>query len=432
MRRVRNWARSAGADPARIARPRSEGEVAALVRAARADGLPVKAIGAGHSFTPIAMTEGVLVDLSALSGLVAHDVARRRVVLGAGTRLRDLPAILAPLGLALENMGDIDAQTIAGATSTGTHGTGIGFGGLATQITGARIVDGTGRIIRVAHDENAELLPAVRLGLGALGVLTQIEIQCVPSFVLHAVERSEPFAAIDDLLDRAREIDHVEAYWWPHTDRLSTKQNVRLPSDAAIARPHPAAEWVEDELLGNAALAAKCAVGWAIPPATPALNRAAAALYGSREFADDSHRVFTSPRRVRFRELEYAIPAAALPDALRQVRRAIERSGERISFPVELRFAAADDVWLSTAYGRETAYVAVHRWWREDPRALFAAVEDVLRRFDGRPHWGKLHTRRRVDLEPAYSRMGDFLAVRERMDPERVFRNAYTRRVLGE
>lgn len=430
-RRVITWGRSASATPARIARPGSIGEVQGIVQRARSDGMSVKAIGSGHSFSAIAMTDGVLVDVSRMAGLLGHDPARRRVTLGAGTRLADLPAILRPLGLALENMGDIDAQTIAGAVSSGTHGTGIGFGGLATQVVGVTFVDGSGSLVRIADDERAELLPAARLSLGALGIAVAVEIQCVPAFLLHAVERAEPFDAVDELLDRARAIDHVEAYWWPHTDRLSTKSNARLPIDTPHEKVDRARRWIDDDLLGTAGLAAMCGVGRAVPAAVPALNRLAASVWGNRQFTDDSHAVFTTPRRVRFREMEYAIPAEALPDALRAVRRLIDRRAWRVSFPIELRFAAADDVWMSTAYGRETAYVAVHRHWRDDPRAYFADVEQIMQEFDGRPHWGKMHARTGADLRAVYPRMGDFLAVRDALDPDRVFDNSYTRRVLG-
>lgn len=428
---VENWGRSARAHPIRVSAPTTAEELADIVRRAAADGGTVKAIGAGHSFSDIAMTDGVLIDVAAFSGLIAHDPESRRVTIGAGTRLRQLPMILRPLGLAVQNLGDIDTQTIAGAVSTGTHGTGIGFGGIATQITAVTLVDGAGEIRRIATDADPQWLPAVQLGLGALGVLVAVELQCVPMFLLHAVERSEPFDVIDDLLDRARAIDHVEAYWWPHTGRLSTKSNARLAPDAAFAAPHPVRGWLEDELLGTAAHWAICSVGTVAGFATPAINRFAAAVYGRRSFTDDSHAVFTSPRRVRFRELEYAIPAEALPEALREVRALIERRRWRVSFPIEVRFAAADDLWLSTAYGRESAYIAVHRYWRENPEPYFSEVEAILRGYDGRPHWGKMHGRSRSDLASAYPRFDDFLAARDFFDPERTFANDYTRRVLG-
>jgi FAD/FMN-containing dehydrogenase len=209
-----------------------------------------------------------------------------------------------------------------------------------------------------------------------------------------------------------------------------TTQNARLPADAERRPVGPVANWVEERLLSNAVLAAKCAVGHVIPALTPPINRLATRVYGDREYVDHSHEVFTAPRDVRFREMEYALPVAAVPSALRELRAMIDASGWRIEFPVEVRVAASDDTWMSTSYGRDSGYVAVHRSIREDPTAYFAAAERILLAHDGRPHWGKLHSLGRAELEPRYPRFADFVAVRERLDPDRVFTNAYLDRVL--
>ena len=425
-----NWSRAEGSTPAYRARPTSVDEVIAVVRAARDRGLTVKAVGAGHSFTDIAATIGVMVDLSGLTGIVA--VEGDRVTLRAGTHLYDLPALLGPLGLALENMGDIDRQTIAGATSTGTHGTGARFRGLAAQIVAMKLVTAGGDILTVSETENAEILPAVRLGLGALGIAVEITIQCVPSFLLKAVEHPEPF---DDVLDsfeqRAVESDHFEFYWWPHTDAVMTKNNTRLPGDAERAPVKPVANWVEETLMSNVVLAMKSGLGSVLPRSIQPLNRLATRVYGDREYTDHSYEVFTAPRNVRFRELEYAIPRPALAQALRDLRGLIERKGWDISFPVEVRVAAPDDNWLSTAYQRESAYIAVHKYFREDHFPYFRAVDQLLRSYDGRPHWGKIHFQDAAELSTRYPRFADFRSLRNRLDPDRVFANAYLDRVLG-
>lgn len=427
----RNWGRSVSARPVLVARPETGDEVAAVVRSARERGITVKAIGAGHSFTAIAAADGVQVDVSALGGIRRID--GDLVTVGAGTHLYDLSPLLAEHGLALENMGDIDRQTVAGATSTGTHGTGARFGGLATRIAGATLVTADGGVLTVSEQENPELLPAVQLGLGGLGILTEITVRTVPAFLLHAVERPAGFdEVLDDFEARMTATDHVEFYWWPHTERVMTKANTRLPADAERRPVGPVANWIEERLLSNAVLAAKCAVGHAIPALTPPINRLATRVYGDREYVDRSHEVFTAPRDVRFREMEYALPRAAVPSALRELRRAIDDAGWRIEFPVEVRVAAHDDTWLSTSYGRESGYIAVHRSVREDPAAYFAAAERIFLAHDGRPHWGKLHSLGRAELAPRYPRFDEFVAVRERLDPEHVFTNAYLDRVLGE
>jgi FAD-linked oxidoreductase len=428
----RNWGRSERIRPARVERPKDASAVQRAVVAAAERGLHVKPVGAGHSFSGIAVSPGVQLDLYELSGVIAVDRASGRVTLGAGTNLYRLPELLEPYGLALENMGDIDRQTIAGATSTGTHGTGGRFGGLATQITGATLVTGDGSLLAVNETENAELLPAVRLGLGALGVLVDLTIQCVPEYLLHAVERSEPLGEVlDAYLERSADADHFEFYWFPHTETAVTKTNTRLPMDAE-RRPRPRfGSWVDDELVANGAYRAICALGSVVPAVIPPVNRVAAGLMGNGDFTDISSRVFVSDRSVRFREMEYALPREAVPQALRDVDALITSRGWRISFPVEVRSAAADENWMSTAYGRDTGYIAVHRYFREDPTEYFAGVEAVMRSYDGRPHWGKMHTRTAGDLRSAYPRFGDFVAVRDRLDPAGVFENRYLRTVLG-
>ena len=427
-----NWGRVESSTPAFRARPASVDEVQAVVREARSRGLGVKAVGASHSFTDIAATIGVMVDIGALDGLLEVDTVRHRATLGAGTNLYQLPALLDPHGLALENMGDIDRQTIAGATSTGTHGTGARFRGLAAQIVALKLVTASGDLLTISETENADLLPAARLGLGALGIVVEVTIQCVPSFLLRAVEHPEPFdEVLDSFEQRAVEHDHFEFYWWPHTDIVMTRTNTRLPIDAEHTKPGRFANWVEERLMQNGALGAKSALGAVMPRWTPAINRFATRVYGDREFTDLSYDVFTSPRNVRFRECEYALPRPAIAQALRDIRGLIERNDWRIGFPIEVRVAAPDENWLSTAYQRESGYIAIHQYWREDHLPYFRAVDKLLRSYDGRPHWGKIHFQDAAELATRYPRFDDFRAVRRRLDPDRVFANAYLDRVLG-
>lgn len=427
-----NWGRSESVRPQRVERPRDAEAVQRAVAAAAKQGMRVKAVGAGHSFTGIAVAPGVLLDLADVSGVLDVDLERSRVRLAAGTHLHQLPRLLRPYGLALQNMGDIDRQTIAGATSTGTHGTGGAFGGLATQIVAVTLVTGSGALLTVSEDENPELLPAVRLGLGALGVLVDITLQCVPAYLLKAVERPEPLQQVlDSYLERSAAEDHFEFYWFPHTETGLTKTNTRLPLTEQRAPLSAAGRWVDDELLANGVYRGVCAVGTLTPAIIPPFSRFAQRLTGNRDFTDHSPRVFVTNRTVRFREMEYAIPREAVPEALAAVKALIERRGWRISFPIEVRSAAADDNWLSTAYGRETGYIAVHRYYREDPTEYFTAVEEIMAAHDGRPHWGKMHYRDAESLRETYPRFDDFLAVRDRLDPDRRFENAYLRRVLG-
>jgi FAD/FMN-containing dehydrogenase len=328
----------------------------------------------------------------------------------------------------MENLGDIDRQTIAGATSTGTHGTGLRFGGLATRIRAATIVTAAGT---VEHIDDPRRLPAVALGLGALGVLVDLTIQCVPSFPMHAVERPEN---VDTVLaewpERIASADHFEFYVWPHTEVVLTKTNTRLEAGSPLKPVSGFGEWLDDR-MNNEVFAAILGVGRMVPPLIPPINRLAVKLTGDREFTDDSQTVFTSLRTTRFREQEYAIPVDAVPDAVLAVRALIAKRGWKIPFPIEVRAAAPDDLMLSTASGRASGYIAVHTSHHADPTIYFREVEQIMVELGGRPHWGKMHTRDHGYLRTVYPRFGEFAAVRDELDPDRVFSNPYLERVLG-
>ncbi|MDQ1696742.1 MAG: L-gulono,4-lactone dehydrogenase [Frankiaceae bacterium] len=428
----KNWAGNQQAHPHAVEHPRSAEEVALTVKRARDEGRHVKAVGAGHSFTAAAATDGTLLHLDRLTGAVVSDLASGLVTVQAGTPLHELNRILAELGLAMSNLGDIDRQTISGATSTGTHGTGSRLGGLATQIRGLELVVGDGSIVTCSATERPELFSAARVGLGALGVVTAVTLQCEPAFLLEADERPMPLEEVmEGLDDLADGNEHFEFYWFPHTDVALTKRNNRL-APGEPARPLKRwKEWLDDEFFANTLFNLVCAVGRRRPALVPRLNKSAAKMLGARRFSAPSHEVFTSPRRVRFVEMEYAVPRAAIRDAVRAVQRVVERDNLLVSFPIEVRVAAPDDIPLSTAYGRDSAYVAIHRYRGEPFEPYFRAVEAEMRALDGRPHWGKMHWRTSDDLRPAYPRFDDFLAVRDTVDPDRVFANDYLETVLG-
>lgn len=429
----RNWGRTVAAHPSTVAAPASAEEVCDVVRAAAARGGRVKVVGAGHSFTAIAQADDVLMSLDAVRGLLDVDRNARTVTLGAGTRLRDIPSLLRPYDLAMENLGDIDAQSVAGAISTGTHGTGIQFRGIAAQVSGAVLVTGEGNLLRVDATHTPELLPALALGLGALGILVEVTIQCVDAFDLRAMERAEPLAAvIESMGERALTSDHFEFFWFPHTEIALTKTNTRVAAGADRAPLTRTRRWFDESLMSNGLFRATCAIGRLSPKSVPIMNRAAAQLSGERSFSDSSTNVYTTRRTVRFTEMEYAIPFEQVTEAFAEIRAAIDREGWTISFPVEVRFAAADDLWMSTAYQRTTAYIAAHRVLGEDPRPYFHTLERIMRARGGRPHWGKMHWRAAADLRDAYPRFDDFVDLRAKLDPRRVFTNRYLDRVLGD
>ncbi|WP_328690590.1 FAD-binding protein [Streptomyces caniferus] len=427
----RNWAGNVTARPARSMTPASTEEVAAAVRAAAADGLTVKAAGTGHSFTPAAATDGLLIRPERLTGVRAVDRAAGTVTVAAGTPLKHLNHTLAAHGLSLTNMGDIMEQTVSGATATGTHGTGRDSASIAAQITALELVTADGSVLTCSAGENPEVFAAARLGLGALGVVSELTFAVEPEFLLTA--REEPMA-FDEVTDRFDELvaenEHFEFYWFPHTGSCNTKRNNR--SQGPAAPPGRVSGWVEDELLSNGVFQLACTVGRAVPAAIPGIAKVSSRALSARTYTDIPYKVFTSPRRVRFVEMEYALPRAAAVAALGELKALVERSDFKVSFPVEVRTAPADDLPLSTASGRDTAYLAVHMYRGTPYEAYFAAVERIMTAHDGRPHWGKLHTRDAAYLADAYPRFGEFTAVRDRLDPDRRFANAYLRRVLGD
>jgi L-gulono-1,4-lactone dehydrogenase len=424
-----NWGRSVTTHPVRIAHPGSTAEVSGIVREAVAAGLTVKAVGASHSFTAIAATDGILLRLDRMDRILGHDSATGRVRVQAGISLHDLNPRLNALGLALPNLGDVDPQSVAGAVSTGTHGTGGRLFGISAAVVAIQLVTGNGEVLEI--DERHPWFGAARVTLGAFGIVTEVTLQCVPAFLLHA--REEPMA-LPDVLDRVDDLvadnDHFEFYWFPHTEKALAKRNNRVP-DGTERRPVGRfRHWLDDEFLSNTAFEGINRVVARRRSWIPRVNSIAASVLSAREYVDDSYNVFVSPRTVRFRESEFAMPREALPDVLAELAAWFGAGHENISFPIEVRFTAADDVWMSTGHERDNCYVAVHQYWRSDPTAYFAAAQDIFTAHEGRPHWGKIHTLDAAYFARTYARFDDFVSIRDELDPARTFSNPYLDRVL--
>lgn len=430
-----NWSGSATSCPSEILQPASEQEVVAIVERASRAGQRVKAVGAGHSFTALAATDGMLVNLDRIAGLVAVDRELMTARIRAGTRLRDIPGLLQPHGLALANQGDVDPQSLAGAISTGTHGTGLGHTGFAGMVRSFRIVTPDG-MARHAHPEAAglegRLFELARVSLGAFGIVTEVEIDVVDTFILEASEHAEPLdGVIADFENLARGADHFEYYWFPRTDIACTKYNTRLP---ASETPHPVPTWrkvVADEAMNNGLFGAMCQVASVIPPLSRPLAQLSARFLAQRDYSDYAHNVFVSTRRVRFNEMEYAVDLADATAVLSEVRATFNRSDQQVIFPIEVRATAADSVPLSTAKGRESCYIAVHRFHRDDHEALFAQIEPIFKAAGGRPHWGKLHTLGFEELSARHEDLADAAQLRAEVDPAGMFVNDAVRRVFG-
>ncbi|MDT0329624.1 D-arabinono-1,4-lactone oxidase [Nocardiopsis lambiniae] len=424
------WADTYQARPKRTASPNDTPEVVAAVTSAAADDLRVRMVGSGHSFTDVAVTDGLLLSPTSLTKVRSVDPEAGTATVEAGLPLCDFNEVLAGHGVALANMGDIAVQTMAGAVQTGTHGTGRDAGGLASQVVGLEMVLADGSVVACSAEREPELFHAARVGLGAFGVVTALTMAVRPSFLLHAREEPMP---LDEVLERLPELRsdnaHFEFFWFPHTGNTNTKRN-----NISVGPARPLSRfkaWLDDDFLSNTLFDGVNRVCRRFPGTVPTVNQISSRALSARAYTDVSYKVFASVRDVRFVEMEYAIPAEHLVDVLREARRIVDRGDHRVSFPVEVRFAPADDVWLSTAYGRDTAYVAVHMYKGTPYEAYFADLEAVFTSVGGRPHWGKMHTRDRSYLETVYPRLGDALAVRDRVDPDRRFGNDYLDRVFG-
>lgn len=429
----KNWAGTYRCGPTRIESPSTERQIVAIVRSSVERGERVKVIGSGHSFTDIACTDGVMIRLDNYNQVLSVDRDAATVTAQSGITLLQLSEAIAHIGLAMENMGDVGYQTISGAISTATHGTGERFGNISSQVVGLSLITANGDVRHCSPDKDADVFKAAQIGLGALGVLSTVTLKCVPAYNLRSVQ--EPHL-VDELLEQFDELcasgDHFEFFWWPHTDLAQAISNTRTQDPPLKSERRTGVRaYVNDIVVENYAFgviqrAAQVRRSW-----IPSLAGFTAKTLTRKVMADRSDRIFANQRLVRFAEMEYAVPRDQLIPAFRDVRTMIERAGLLISFPVEVRAVAADDIPLSPAYGRETGYIAVHVFNKFQYEPYFREVEAIMDAHDGRPHWGKLHFQTAETLRPRYPMWDRFLAVRDRLDPNRRFGNSYLNRVLG-
>jgi L-gulonolactone oxidase len=428
MAEWRNWAGDQACRPRELIRPRDRDELADAVAEAAAAGRPVSIAGSGHSFTEAAMTDGTMIDVGALSGVIDADPASGLVKVGGGTVLAELNQRLHELGLAMENLGDIDRQTIAGSISTGTHGTGARLRNISSQVAAIELVLADGSVREL--DEDGDLLRAARVGVGALGAISAVTLRCVPAFTLDRVDRPLPRdEVLDSFQERADAHDHFELFTFPYADSALVLERNR--TEAAPRPRGRAGEFLNDVVLENWALDAISRAGRAFPRAIPRLSRIAARLASGSRAIDRSDRIFANERRVRFTEMEYGVPREHGPEAVRRVIEWVRGNRYPVFFPIEMRVTAGDDALLSPTHERDTAYIAVHQYRGMEWRPYFEAVERIMDEYEGRPHWGKRHFQTAATLAPRYPRWADFLAARDELDPARAFANEYATRVLG-
>jgi len=421
-----NWSGGVSCKPRKVVAPRDEVELAAIVR--QAEG-PVRAPGTGHSFTPVHASDGTLIDLAAFTGLKSVDSQAQTATLAAATPLWQAGPLLYAKGSGFKNMGDIDRQTLGGVVGTGTHGTGRTLKSFSAEVAGFRLLLASGEIIHCSANENAEVFAAGRTSLGTLGVMTEITMNVRPAYKLlernFALPIDELFRDLDKLVAGNR---HFEFFWFPYSDMAVCKS--LNESDEPAPEPRSAEEMYKRGEKGGADAQAFGAINEVLPYA-PFLLKSAHRLFSKLMPGPGrvrwSHEIFPSPRPIRFNEMEYAVPYEKGPDVLREIVATIRKKRINTGFPIEFRSVAADDVWLSPFFGRESATIAVHQYHRVDTARLFDACEAIFRRNDGRPHWGKRHTRTDGELRELYPQFEAFRSLRRRLDPSGKFLNAHLR-----
>ncbi|MFC9661866.1 D-arabinono-1,4-lactone oxidase [Nocardia sp. NPDC127606] len=423
-----NWAGQQSCTPAVVAAPRDVEELAAIVTESAAAGRTVRVAGSGHSFTDAVLTDGTLIDLSGLDKVLDVDSATGRVRVEAGISLHAASPLLHGHGLAFPNLGDIDTQSLAGATATATHGTGARLRNISAALHSVEVLRADGTRVELNEQTDADGWKAARVSVGALGVVTAATLQLEPSFVLECVERPVPLdevlADIDEFADGS---DHFEFFAFPHSATAMTKA---IDRTQAPEQPRGTmSEWINDILIANHVYDGMCKLGRRIPAAIPMIHRAATLAGSNNRQVDRSYRVFSTPRLVKFNEMEYAIPRAHAAEAIREILALGRQFGTPM--PIEVRWVAPDDAFLSPAGGRDTCYIAVHQYQGMVWEPYFRACEAVFDAYDGRPHWGKRHFQTAETLRSRYPDWDRFTAVRRRFDPTGVFANDYVHRVLG-
>ncbi|MCS7298094.1 MAG: D-arabinono-1,4-lactone oxidase [Bacteroidia bacterium] len=424
----RNWGRTLAFQPEQLLFPKKEEEIVRVIRQAIEEKKTVRVVGAAHSWTPLIETNHILLSLDRMQGLISLSPTQMTATLWAGTRLyRALPALW-KAGFSLLNQGDIDRQSIAGAFSTGTHGTGREFGILATQAIHYRFISGEGKIYDVYPELQPELFRALQVSLGLFGVITQVTLQVTPRYYLRLIKRIEPLeVALEQSEAYLEQYRHFEFFWFPYSEVALVKltEVSETPGQTSWWR-----RWAVDKVWENGAFWVINKLSQWAPQLSPTLCRFASRNMTAEIRVDKAYRIFASPRWVRFREMEYSVPAAAGPEVLREIRRWIDQHSPAVSFPIEYRYVKGDEIPLSPAYGGDRVLIAVHMYYRMPYERYFRGIESIFQAHEGRPHWGKMHTASSAYLQKVYPELESFLTLRQKYDPQGVFLTPFLQRML--
>ena len=425
-----NWSGSVQCNPKEIKTPSSQEEILSIINKCAEQKSTIRVVGSGHSFTGLVGTEGTLISLNLYKGLASIDTQNNQATVLSGTKLKSLGELLLSNGMAQANLGDIDVQSIAGACSTGTHGTGITLGSVSTQIIEITLLTAKGEIIICSENSNKDIFKAAQVSLGALGIITKIKLQLVPAYKLKYIKRK---ASLDDCLTNIEkyksENRNFEFYWFPHTNSVQMKTlNIteEEPTKSSVMK------YFNDMVLENGAFKVLSELCRVFPSLCKKVSKISAAAVSAGVDINYSTKIYATPRLVKFQEMEYNLPAEKAVEALKEMRDCINAANFRVHFPIEVRFVKADDMYLSPAYHRDSVYIAVHMYKGMEYKTYFDAMELIFKKYNGRPHWGKMHTRTANELSQLYPMWNKFQEIRNRLDPSGLFMNPYLKKLMVE
>ena len=424
-----NWSGSLRFSPGQILYPETEQELISLILNATRSGQNLRVLGSRHSFSELIATSGISLSLDHYQGILSVDPEKMESVIKSGMKLNFLSQNLLKHGLMMENLGDIDVQSLAGSISTGTHGTGIKFGVLATQVNEITLITADGESLVCSESQDRDLFKAALVSLGTLGVISQIKLRLVPAYRLKLVQKIENLKeCLSNLDQRLNENRNFEFFFFPYTDVVQTKSlNVTDEPADKFSINH----YLNDLILENGALKILCEICRIFPNTAETINKICGWGLSDLTKVNWAHKVFTTPRHVKFNEMEYNIPREKFKDALQEVIEVIEKKKFAVCFPLECRFVKADDIWMSPAYKRDSAYIAAHMYKGMDYQKYFDTLESIFKNNQGRPHWGKMHTQTAADLSKTYPMWEQFEKLRLRLDPKGVFMSPYLKKLLS-
>lgn len=410
----RNWSGLQQSYPTQILKPQNMDELQSIVK----NNAKIRVVGAGHSFTPLVSTDATLLSLDHFSGIENSEPTLSQAQIWSGTRLFNLDQYLQPLNQALMQQGDIDQQSIAGAVSTGTHGTGVDLYCISGYVEAFELLTASGQLLQCSPYENVDIFNAGRVSLGSLGILTKITMQNKPRYKLKEHVR---LCAVSEFIQHFEqwktEHRHIECFAFSDSTQLMLKTLDITDEDI---QPRKESFPSEDTLLTIC-----CELVKAFPSLNPKVQKLLGVFVKETTFVDWSSQIFPTPRNTKFNEMEYQIPAERGVECLQAVLKALRNAKASTFFPVEFRYVKGDEIWLSPFYQQDSISISVHQYYKQDPHLLFDVIEPILQAFQGRPHWGKMHSLTAKQLRPLYPKWDDFMKIRERLDPERKFLNPY-------